>query len=176
MPIDPLSVATQGFIINDSDKIIIPITVATLGWIKPARAITPVGFTKKVVGGASSSGKALSYKSKKPLEKKLEQLDIKICVGLTKINNEEISEEEITKRYLIENEPIAVIITKIRFNEVQYLINIHNVTNMVEQPTVVLDNKNIKLLPIKTLVSGSRSAVKKTNNLFIVESTDVKKK
>ena len=151
MPIDPLSVATQGYIINNNPKRLFGITLATLGYIKPRITIEEV--TKKKLGG--SGGVAVGFKRRKEVRKEEECYDISIMVDLLRINNMRVSKEPVSKKYRNSYIPFNVEIEQLVYKSRKFNLHFLEVATASVIPMIKVEN--VRLMPIRTIVSSSVS-------------------
>ena len=111
--IDPISIATQGYIIKEDPKVIFAITVGTLGYIKPEISDEEIIEVIRRVGGSGGMGCG----RRKPFRKKKGFYDLKFNVTFCSVNGEELEDcIEDQKRFAEEfdDKNINVILTRIR--------------------------------------------------------------
>jgi hypothetical protein len=102
-------------------------------------------------------------------------LDVKIISALCKVNDEIVDDEEVTKKYHLEYDPITVTVNTIKCAEKDVNVYMQAMTSSVSVPQVCFD-PNIKLLPIKTIVSSSLEARMRKSKLLVKSEIVTKKK
>lgn len=121
-------------------------------------------------------GRSTAYQSI-PLKKEDECrtiLDVVISVTPSKLNNVDIEGHEIVKKYHMDYGPITVSVRRAKHEEDEVNVYVQALTSSISIPKVCVTDRNIKLLPIRTIVSSSLSRIKKPKVIFKTES--VKKK
>jgi hypothetical protein len=130
------------------------------------------GLPKKVGKGG---GYPLTYQ---PLYKQEEEcrtvLDVIITVEKYKLNNKVMPGNEVIKKYHLDYGQITVDLSKIKHEENEVKVYARAITSSIEVPKICVTDTNIKMLPIKTIVSNSLSRIKRTNT--IIKTETIKKK
>lgn len=121
-------------------------------------------------------GKSTSFQSK-PVKKEEECrtiLDIRISVSPSKINNTEIDWPEIVKKYHMDYGPITVSVNRAKHEQDEVNVHMQALTSSITIPKICITDRNVKLLPIRTIVSSSLSRIKKPKVIIKTESTKKK--
>lgn len=121
-----------------------------------------------------STGMAPARRRPKPQEDCRVVLDVVITSAIAKVNDKEIDDEEEVKKYHLDYGPIEVTLHKVKHDEKELNVHMQAITSSISIPKVCVTDPNIKLLPIKTIVSSSKARIKKPKLIFKTET--VKKK
>lgn len=162
--IDPLAVATQGYLLNDS-SFLTAITMGTLGWIKIPGSIIivplPPEKERRRQGGSTNVAARTSLKTRKTQPEVCDDprhyYDIVIRTALSSINNKKIEDdiEKVVRFKAVDVVPCeAPKVSKIEANKQEYLIEFKNLVHNFA-PVNISGSQAIKILPISLIVSGS---------------------
>jgi len=146
--IDPLSIATQGYR-NKQGKCPFPISLATLGLLTP-RADVEELVRKRLAGGR---GVAIGFKSTVPRRKPEFEYDLTIKAAFRKVNDEEVDQDLVVKRYRDSHKPIEVGIRHLVHRNEEIELGLYEVIATSVRPKIKVDN--VKLVPLRTIVSSS---------------------
>ena len=146
--IDPISIATQGYIIKNTPKQLFGITLATLGYIKPGELEDE--FRRKYGGG---SGVAVGFKRSKPLPKKEVFYDLTMSAAFTCVNDKDVDQELVVTEYKDSHMPIKVDIDRLVHKNNEVDLTLYEVTATTVKPKIIVGS--VKLNPIRTTVSSS---------------------
>lgn len=172
MPVDPLSVATHGFVTTTSD-IIFPIAVLSIGYLGGGTPAIPVLPMHKNRGGARPGN---FLKTTYTQKKQKDYIDIRFESALTKINEktfENLAKQQI--RYRMEYAEFNIMLSRIKHNQNKPIIYTEMITNIVFDSDVILAS-SVKTVPYSTIITNSRVHIKKAGQLFKVEAIKKKKK
>jgi hypothetical protein len=153
--IDPLSVATQGYLQNDTSNLV-PITMGTLGWIKlPPERRRRVG--KSSGAGTTAAAGRITYKPKEEEDPRF-HYDLVIRACIDKLNGapapeakEDVTRFKKTEKVKLSTKPT---VTKVETNEQEYIVEFKSMVKNYSDLKLSGSN-DIKILPISVLVSGS---------------------
>jgi hypothetical protein len=138
-----------------------------------------INLRGRVVGIPRKVGKRTSL-TLPPIPKKEEEcrtvLDVVISAAPTKVNDENVDISETVKRYRMDYGPIEVSVHKAKHQQREININLQAITSSIKIPKICLTNPNIKLLPIRTIVSSSKGRIKKPKLIFKTEAARKKNK
>lgn len=167
MPIDPISVATQGYVIKNTPKILTGITVATLGYIKPR--LETEELIRKIRGG----GKSLSYRKSRPKPVEECSYDLVIQTSFDKINDNLTGEELAKQHYKKTHKKINVDVQNLVYKQTEIEILVTEAG--YKQENISINIEKIKVLPIKTFIS---STLQPTSRLIrkVIKAEVIKKK
>ena len=153
-PIDPISIATQGYIINNTPKQLFGITLASLGYIKPGGLEDEI-IRRKLGGGGVSVG----FRRSKPLPKKEVFYDLTIRAAFTCVNEENVDQEMVVTEYKDSHMPINVGIDRLVHKNKEIDLRLYEITATTVKPKIKVGS--VKLNPIKMAVSSSIEVRKK---------------
>lgn len=122
-------------------------------------------------------GKSTSFQSvpqKKEEEDCRTILDIMISVAPSKVNNTDIKWPEIVKKYHMDYGPITVSVNRAKHEQDEVNVHMQALTSSITIPKICITDRNVKLLPIRTIVSSSLSRIKKSK--VIIKTESIKKK
>lgn len=107
------------------------------------------------------------------------ELEVTIRLTCAKINNKEFTKQKhdvaLVKKYRLRYKPMKVSLLKIKQNKNEFDVHLLNIASTITVPKICISDPNIKLLPIKTIVSGSKSRIKQPKILLKTESIKKKK-
>lgn len=169
--IDPLAVATQGYLLNDS-SFLTPITMATLGWIKiPGEIIVvplPPEPRRKRVGKSTRQKTTVvpsTAEAKRRRKEEEEEKDARHFYDMTiKACFDTLNKEKVQAKDRVENivrfkkeEPKKVArpkVSKIKTTTQEYQVEFKDIIHG-HSSIKAKASPGIKILPISLLVSGS---------------------
>jgi hypothetical protein len=101
-------------------------------------------------------------------------VDIVISIEPVKLNDKQIQANEIVKKYHLNYGKIVVSIDKIKHQENELNVWVRPISNNIIIPKICIKDRDIKLIPIQTIVSSSMGRIKNPKIIFNTDS--IKKK
>lgn len=148
--IDPISIATQGYIINNTPKQLFGVTLATLGYIKPGGLDDDVEVIRRKLGGG---GVSVGFRKSKPPPKKEVFYDLTIKAAFTCVNDEDIDQDMVVTKYKDSHMPIKVGVDRLTHKNKEVDLTLYEITVTTVKPKIQVGSVRLNL--IKTFVSSS---------------------